>query len=145
MTKPANILVQLSQALAAHSTEAARIVAAVRISSHRHITGVLWSPNAIVTSEQSLPTRQEFDAVLPGGESVAVKLAGRDPGTNLAVLAIERPFTTSLPHAAQAQVGEIALAYGSDADGGIRARMGIVNVAGPQWHSQAGGKIDARI
>lgn len=145
MTESANAFVQLSQALIGHSVHAARLVAAVRIPSHRHITGVLWQPDAVVTSEQSLPTAQNFDIMLPGGEVVPAKIAGRDPGTNLAVLKLERAIAVSMTPAAQPHVGELVLAYGSDGNGGIRARMGIVNAAGPQWYSRAGGRVDARV
>jgi S1-C subfamily serine protease len=122
-----------------------RFPSAVRISSHRHLTGVLWAPDAVVSSEQSLPIREDFEVVLPGGVIAPAKTAGRDPGTNLAVLRLERSISISQPQTAQAHVGELVLAYGSDGNGGIRARLGAVNATGPEWHSQAGGRIDARI
>jgi S1-C subfamily serine protease len=34
---------------------------------------------------------------------------------------------------------------GADGSGGVSARLGLVNLAGPQWHSLAGGLIDRRI
>jgi S1-C subfamily serine protease len=39
--------------------------------------------------------------------------------------------------------GALVLALGSDAKGGVTARFGVVEVCGPAWDSQAGGRIDA--
>lgn len=145
MSESANVLVQLSEALIGHRAAAARLVAATRIGSHRFISSVLWSPDALVTSEQSLPPRKDFDVVLPGGEIVPAKLAGRDRGTNLAALKLERSASISMPRSATPGVGELALAYGANGNGGTRARLGVVNTVGEQWQSQAGGRVDARI
>ena len=38
--------------------------------------------------------------------------------------------------------GALALAFGADGAGGVRARLGIVNTAGPEWTSSEGGRID---
>ena len=45
----------------------------------------------------------------------------------------------------EAQAGALALALGADGTGGVSARLGLVNHAGAQWHSLAGGLIDRRI
>src|SRR5439155_144050 len=91
---PAN-LAQFSDALAAHAAAARGAVAAIRLSETRHLTGTLWQPDVVVASEQSLPKRDEFELIVAGGSAVNAKLAGRDPGTNIAVLrltsAVEAP------------------------------------------------------
>jgi S1-C subfamily serine protease len=45
----------------------------------------------------------------------------------------------------ETQAGALALALGADGTGGVSARLGLVNLAGTQWHSVAGGLIDRRI
>jgi hypothetical protein len=82
---PAN-LEQFSDALAAHAAAARGAVAAIRLSETRHLTGTLWRPDVVVASEQSLPRRDEFELIVAGGSVVNAKLAGRDPGTNVAAL-----------------------------------------------------------
>jgi S1-C subfamily serine protease len=37
------------------------------------------------------------------------------------------------------------IAIGADGTGGASARLGIVNIVGPEWHSSRGGLIDRRI
>src|SRR6202035_6125906 len=47
--------------------------------------------------------------------------------------------------AGEARIGAVALAIGADGAGGASARLGIVNLSGPEWHSSRGGLIDRRI
>ena len=102
-------------------------------------TGFAWGPNLVVTSEQNLPHETEVQIVLPGGGTATARMAGRDNGTNVAVLAlpIEAPTMTD----AVPRVGGLALALGA-AEGGPTASMGLVHQVGPAWDSMAGGTID---
>jgi S1-C subfamily serine protease len=98
-----------------------------------------------VASEQSLPRRDEFELVLAGGAVVKAQLAGRDPGTNIAALRIDQSAPLPTFQDGEATAGALALAYGADGAGGVRARLGVVNTAGPEWASSAGGRIDRYI
>jgi S1-C subfamily serine protease len=113
----------------------------VEWSGHRHISAIAWRPGVLVTSEQSLPRASGYTAVRPGGERVAATLAGRDPTTNVAVLRVEGgagPFEAVAPRA----TGGLVVALGADGHGGVTARLGPIEVLGPAWDSQAGGRID---
>ena len=86
-----------------------------------------------MVSEQSLPTQEEFVVVGPDGSSVSAKMGARDPGTNIAVLRpVQQPWSPPVIVAGAAKAGELALAYGADGEGGVTARMGVVNLTGPQ-------------
>ena len=89
MVDRANSLVQFSDALVERSAAAKSAIAAVRLSGTRHITAAAWRPDVVITSEQSLPEREEFE-LETAGEKNKAKLAGRDPGTNIAVLKLEQ-------------------------------------------------------
>jgi len=137
----ANVIEQISEALA-DQVVAAGCVVAVR-AGHRHVSGILWQPDIVVTSEQLLGERTEF-TVAHGGTTAAAKLAGRDPGTNVAVLRLDGPLTGALPEAAPApRVGSLALVLGADAAGAPTGRLAMLHAVGAEWHSQAGGRIDA--
>jgi S1-C subfamily serine protease len=97
-----------------------------------------------VASEQSLPNGDDFDIVASGG-TVKASLAGRDPGTNIALLRLVQPVLSVEIVPAEASAGELALAFGADGSGGVTARTGIVNLAGPEWLSDGGGRIEKRI
>ena len=137
-----DLLEQFSDALAARTASVQGAIVAIRTSEGRHLTGALWQPDAVVASEQSLPRRDEYELVVAGGAVVKAKPAGRDPGTNVALLRVERAVKSPDLGNAEAKAGELALAFGADGAGGVSARLGLVNVAGPEWTSQAGGRID---
>src|SRR3989454_8099650 len=145
---PAN-LEQFSDALAAHAAAARRAVAAIRLSERRHLTGTLWQPDVVVASEQSLPKRNEFELIMPGGSAqgatVSAKVAGRDPGTNIALLRLAQPVSLPPLVSGPAEAGALALAFGADGVGGTSVRMGAINQAGPEWTSSAGGRIGPRL
>ena len=145
MTDQPDLLVQFSNALATRAELAKGAVVAVRLAHGRHITGMVWGPDVVVASEQSLPQQDEFELVAPGGSVVSAKIAGRDPSTNIAILRLASPLAPPAIAAGEARTGAIALAIGADGTGGASARLGLVNLAGAEWHSSRGGLIDRRI
>ena len=136
-----DVIEQMSEALA-DRVAAATCVVAVR-AGHRHLSGILWRPDQVVTSEQLLGERTEF-TVARGGTVAAAKLTGRDPGTNVALLRLDAPLLDVLPEAAAVpRVGSLALVLGTDAAGAPTGRLAMLHAVGAEWHSQAGGRIDA--
>jgi len=137
-----DVLEQISTSLADRVAAVAPCVVAIG-TGHRHVSGTLWRPDVVVTSAQVLPDRREFTVRRAGAEMIA-QLAGRDPGTNVALLKLAQPIEAALPAAAPApRVGALALLVGADDAGAPTARRGMVHATGPEWHSQAGGRIDA--
>jgi S1-C subfamily serine protease len=131
-----NILEQFSAALAERATSVQPALASIG-----RLSAFLWQPDIAITSEQSLPRRDEYELITAAG-ALKAKLAGRDPGTNIAALRLERSLDVPAWTAADAAVGTIAVAYGADGAGGLRARLGIVNTVGAEWASSAGGRLD---
>ena len=145
MTEQADPLTQLSNALAARAELAKNAVVAVRLAHARHITGMVWQDGIVVVSEQSLPRKDDFELVAAGGSVRTAKIAGRDPSTNIAILRPAEPIASPSISAGEAHTGAVALAVGADGIGGASARLGVVNLAGAEWHSSRGGLIDRRI
>jgi S1-C subfamily serine protease len=145
MTDQPDFLAQFSNALAARAEAAKNAVVAIRLAHGRHITGVAWRSDLVVASEQSLPRNDDFEIVAAGGTVLNAKIAGRDPSTNIAILRLATPIASPSIAAGEAHTGAVALAIGADGAGGSSARLGLVNLAGPEWHSSRGGLIDRRI
>jgi len=145
MSDPTDLLVQFSNALVARAAAANNAVAAIRLGHGRHVTGMVWRSGVVVASEQALPRREEFELVAPGGSVVTAKIAGRDSSTNIAILKPAESIAAPTIVAGEAQTGSVALAVGADGTGGASARLGLVNLSGPEWHSSRGGLIDRRI
>ncbi len=140
-----DILEQISTSLADRIGLAAPSVVAIH-TGRRRFSGILWRPDVVLASEQTLADDPSL-SVIRGGQRIEATLAGRDPGTNVAVLRLETPLegATLPPPAATPRVGSLALVIGADSTGGPTGRFGIVHSVGDAWHSLAGGRIDALI
>jgi S1-C subfamily serine protease len=140
-----DMIEQFSSGLADRIAAAAPIVVGIHTGKHP-TSGILWRPDVVVASEQMLPEDTSKLQVVRGAQTVAATLAGRDPGTNVAVLKLETALGGTLPPVAEpARIGNLALMLGADATGGPTARLATVHALGEAWHSMAGGRIDALI
>ena len=139
-----DLIAQFSDALANRVDAASPCAVALRLGS-RPRAGILWRPDVVVTSEQVVGDRDSV-IVAHAGQEVAAKLAGRDPGTNIAVFRLETALPGLLPApAATPRVGSLALVLGANEAGAATARLAMVHSVGPAWHSMAGGEIEALI
>ncbi len=135
-SSPETAFSSLSDALVRVVAGASPHVAGLAWGRRGGLSAILWRQGVLVTSEQSLPEAEHYQATLPGGGHARATLAGRDPSTNVAVLRVEAdaaPFAVAEP----AGVGALVLALGGDS-----ARMGSIEALGPAWESQRGGRID---
>ena len=146
MTEPAPFapMQDLSAALAGLVAKAAPGLVSVH-SRRSRSSGFVWRPGLIVTADEALPEDGEVAITLAGGDTVAARLVGRDPSTDVALLRVDRSDLPPVSLAASAvATGALALAVGAE-DGTPAAALGVVSrVAGP-WRSLRGGEIDARI
>ena len=138
-------LSQFSTAVAARAAAARPLVAGIRVRGHSLRSGTLWRKDVVVASEQALPRMEEAEIVLGDGKTFPARLAGRDPGTNIAVLRLDGSAQPAWSPATEPQPGAVVLALASDGAGGSAVRLGVVHMVGPAWHSRAGGRIDRRI
>jgi S1-C subfamily serine protease len=145
VTDQADLLAQFSNALATRAKAAENAVVAIRLAHQRHVTGIVWRSGTVVASEQSLPRKDDFEIVAASGSVLTARIAGRDPSTNIAILQPAESLASPSIAAGEAQTGAVALAIGADGAGGASARLGLVNLAGAEWHSSRGGLIDRRI
>lgn len=103
-------------------------------------TGIHWRPGIVVTADHTVRTEQDITVTTSEGRSLPAVLAGRDPGTDLAVLRVrdlDAPTAAPADDAAL-RVGHMVLALGY----GPRASWGVVSALGPRWRSWRGGEID---
>ena len=136
-------LTEFSKALSDLAANARSFLASARGKDGTPISGVLWTPNTVVVSEQALSDGSDFDVTVADATATA-RLAGRDQGTNVAVLKLDRDLPGRLPASGLPTVGALALALGVGANG-VCARLAVVRSVGGAWQSLAGGTIDHRI
>jgi S1-C subfamily serine protease len=139
-----NHVLDLSGALARLVGSAAPSIVAIN-SAHSRSSGFFWRPGLIITAEEALSEEGDFTVTLPGGESLAARLVGRDHTTDIAVLRVDRSDLPPIPlETKPVPVGALALAVGAE-DGAPTAAMGLVSRSVGAWWSLRGGEINARI
>ena len=140
-------LVAFSNDLAAAVERAGRATVAIHARRRIPSSGVHWRPGVVVTANHTVRKDEEITVTLGAGETVAATLAGRDAGTDLAVLRLAGAAAASAPTADVAgaealAVGRLVLAVGRPGDGGATASLGIISALGPEWRTWHGGRID---
>ncbi len=146
MTDP---LASISDSIATHVATVAPGLVALMPGTRAQRTAFAWQDGIIVTSEQGLPDDAEIPVRLPDGARVMAHQAGRDPGTNVAILRLDQNAATPADSQAgnmapQARPGAFAFALGA-AEDGPAVSFGVVHSVGPAWDSMAGGRIDQLI
>jgi hypothetical protein len=125
-------LAELSDAIATQVTAAAPMLVAIRTGPNRHVSGILWQHDLVITSDQGLPAQDNFTLVLPGGVLTAARPARRNAAGNLVSLRLEvtaNPVQILFP--AEPRVGALALALEADADAAPMVRLTAIHkVAG---------------
>jgi len=142
----ANPLLALSGALADLVDAAGRSAVAVHGAERRTQSGFVWRPGVVVTAEETLERDEGLELTLADGRRAPATLAGRDPGTDIAVLRAELPDMAPLAAGGldSLRTGALALSVGRGPDG-VLAALGIVSAIGPAWRSRRGGEIDRRL
>jgi S1-C subfamily serine protease len=106
--------------------------------------GVVWRPGVVLTSASAVWRAREVQLVLPGGEPVAARLRGIDPGTDIAALTFEGAQVPPVARAEAAvpRVGDFVFAVGREPSGLVQASFGHVGAAAGEWRSWRGGRIE---
>ena len=80
-----NILVELSNSMAAATEKAAASTVMVNARRRMPASGIAFAPDLVLTANHVVEQEDGITVLLPDGSAVAAKLAGRDPGSDLAV------------------------------------------------------------
>jgi S1-C subfamily serine protease len=136
-------LAALSADLAAAVEQAARSVVAVHARRRIPSSGILFRDGLVVAAQHTIRREDGITVTLPDGRSVGATLRRRDPGTDLAVLALAEPVPAPQPLGGDdtLAVGQLVLAVGRPGPS-VTAALGIVAELGGEWRTWPGGRID---
>jgi S1-C subfamily serine protease len=132
-------VMDLSEAMAGAVERAARSVFAVHGRRRLPSTGVLWRQGYVVTASHTVEQERDVTLTGPDGQTVAARLAGRDPGLDIAVLTADVAGVPA-PEIADdgaIRIGHLAMALGA----GPRASAGIVSALDATGGRRAGGEL----
>jgi S1-C subfamily serine protease len=140
-------LVSLSNDLAKLVDEFQSQVVAVHARSHYTSSGVHWRPGVVVTADHTVGREEDIQVTLASGERVEATFAGRDPGTDVAVLKVGSLGAVPARKAETdpAKVGELALVLGRSPDSGPNASLGVISARSGSWRTWRGGRLDEYI
>jgi serine protease DegQ len=141
----------VSTSLEALSAElASRVEAAapgvVRVEGRRRSasSGVVWSADGkVVASHHAVDADDDVKVGLHDGRTLAARVVGRDPGSDLALLRLEASGLVP-PRWADERAprpGELVLAL-SRPGRSARARLGVVSASASDWRSPSGARFD---
>lgn len=141
-----NILSKLSDAMA-NAVEVAG-AGTVMVNGRRRLpaSGIAFASDLILTANHVLERDEDIPVILPDGSEFSSRLAGRDPGSDLAVLRLEKSVAAlAIPASEEAHVGQIVLALGRPSPNGIQASLGVVSAIGGPVRTGRGGLLERYI
>ena len=147
MAEGTTVLTELSDALANAVAKAG--ASTVMVNARRRIpaSGVAWSTDGVVVTSDHVVEREEDITIgLPDGSAVKGQLAGRDPGSDIAVIRIDAGKVPAAQLAPEpSRIGHLVLAVGRPTEGDVMASFGVVGAVGGQWRTSRGGTVEGYI
>ncbi len=141
------LLAALSRELTAAVEQADPWIVSTNARPGLPTSGVIWSEGVIVTAHHTLVREEELTVRFADGSERPAEVAGRDPGTDLAVLATQTGKREAAPAAEEVTVkaGQLVLAVGRNSEHGLRSTLGTISGVGAEWHTHRGGRIEQYI
>ena len=140
------VLVELSDALADAAELAGKSTVLVNARRRIPASGIIYAADLVLTAEHVVEKDEDISVVLASGEEISAKIAGRDAGTDLAVLKLEGAAgTIAEVTKTPARLGQIALALARPSRDGIEASLGTVSAVGGPVRTGRGGMLERYI
>jgi S1-C subfamily serine protease len=138
-----SVLVELSDALAEAAEKAGKATVLVNARRRMPASGIVYAPDLVLTADHVVEREDGIKIVLADEAEVSARVAGRDAGSDLAVLKMDRAAgavaeATKTP----ARLGQIALALGRPTPDGIEASLGTVSAIGGPIRTGRGGMLE---
>src|SRR5262249_45094639 len=101
-------------------------------------SGIAYAYDLVLTADHVVTREDNINVLLPDGKSLPATIAGRDPGSDLAVLRLAEKALTVAKTSDGVKIGQLVLALGrpnseaAAAGRGVQASWGIVtSISGP--------------
>lgn len=141
-----NIFTELSEAMAKAAEQAGKYTVLVDARRRFPASGIAFAGDMILTAAHVVEREEDIRILLGDGSELTARLAGRDPGMDLAVLKLDSASASPATVAqTPARVGELVLAIGRPSRNGIESSFGSVNAIGGPVRTGRGGMLDAYI
>jgi S1-C subfamily serine protease len=108
-------------------------------------SGIALADDLVLTADHVLTREEGIKVALPDGRALEAAIAGRDPGSDLALLRLAEKALTPAKTSDSVNVGQLALALGRPSAAGIQASWGIVTAISGPARTFRGGMLDEYI
>ncbi len=146
MTTPStneNMLIALSDAMADAVTRAGKSTVTVDARRRQPASGIAYSSDLILTADHVVERDDDINVIFEDGSQVPATVAGRDPGSDLAILRLSRPGAGAAePAPKEARVGQVVLAIGRPGPEGLQASLGVISAVGGPVRTMRGGLLE---
>jgi S1-C subfamily serine protease len=140
-----NALSEFSKGLTAAVEKGGSSTVTVDARKRYPASGIAYAEDLVLTADHVVTREDDIKVLLPDGKSLAATIAGRDPGSDLAVLRLAEKALTAAKTSDDVKVGQLVLALGRPNDQGMQASWGIVtSISGPT-RTFKGGMLDEYI
>ena len=141
------VLASLSDGLANAVQRAGRSVVAVHGRRRFPASGLAWREDQVVTASHVLERDSDLSVTSSDGTQHAARIAGRDSGSDLAVLAVQGASLHPIERAVSGSLsaGHLVLAVGRPGTPEPIASFGAVSSVGGAWRTAQGGLLEAYI
>ncbi len=141
----ANTLTEFSKGLTAAVEKAGGSTLLVDARKRYPASGIAYAADLVLTADHVVTRDENIQVLLPDGRSLAATIAGRDPGSDLALLRLSEQALTPAATSNDVKVGQLVLAIGRPGSEGLQASWGIVtSISGPT-RTFRGGLLDEYI
>jgi S1-C subfamily serine protease len=138
-----NVLMALSDAMSAAVVKAG--VSTLMVSGRRRFpaSGIGYAPDLILTANHVLERDEEISVGLPDGGSLQGRTVGRDPGSDLALVRVEKSAILPAERAQDApRIGQFVLAVGRPGPEGLQASFGVISAVGGPVRTGRGSMLE---
>jgi S1-C subfamily serine protease len=138
-----NPLVALSEAMAAAVEKAGASTVLVDARRRMPASGISYAADLVLTADHVVERDDDIQIMLADGSRLPVTVAGRDPGSDLALLKLSTAaLTPAVPAPQPARIGQIALALGRPSSEGIQASLGVISASGGPVRTGSGALLE---
>ena len=108
-------------------------------------SGIAYSEDLILTADHVVTREENIKVLLPEGRTLEATIAGRDPGSDLALLRLSEKALTPAKTSGNVKIGQLVLALGRPNSEGMQASWGIVTSINGPTRTFRGGLLDEYI
>lgn len=138
----ANSLTDFSNGLSAAVEKGGASTILVDARKRYPASGIAYTDDLVLTADHVVTREDDIKVALPDGKTLSATIAGRDPGSDLAILRLPEKALTPAKTSDSIKVGQLVLALGRPSSAGMQASWGIVTAISGPTRTFRGGLLD---